>query len=133
MHRQALLVELGALDRAGGLLDAEADEARGGDVLPAHHARLAVDIFVVVEVGGAAAPVAGEGELDPGAQQLRQARGVGGGFVEDVGGRVGVGADDAQDAAPGDELAAEAAQMAGGEVRVAALAHQRCAPAEAGA
>jgi len=31
MHRQALLVELGALDRAGGLLDAEADEARGGD------------------------------------------------------------------------------------------------------
>jgi hypothetical protein len=31
MHRQALLVELGALDRSGWLLDAEADEGRGGD------------------------------------------------------------------------------------------------------
>ena len=38
MHRQALLVELGPLDRARRALDAEADEARGGDGLGAEGA-----------------------------------------------------------------------------------------------
>ena len=123
MEGEGLLVELGALDRAGGFLDAEADEVGGGDGLGAYGAGLSVDIGVVIGERVLSVPVAVEGERHVGAQDARQAFGVAGAFVELVGLRVRIDADQPQDRAPWHQLPAEAAEMAGEEIRIAAAGH----------
>lgn len=123
MNGQGLLVELGLLDRPRRALDAEADEGGGCDGLAAHRAGLAVHVGVVVQHRRPAVPVAGEGQLHAGTQQFAQTFGVAGALVQHEARRVVIDPDQPEDRAPGHELAAEAAEMAGGEVRVAVAGH----------
>lgn len=123
MERQGLLVELRRLHGSGGLLHAEADEVGGRDGLGAHGTGAAVDVLAIVEQRCLAAPVAMEVEGHLGPQDTAQAVGVAGAFLERVGRRVRVDADQPQDLTPRHRTTAEAAEVAGEEVGVAAAGH----------
>ena len=73
MERQSLLVELGRLDRPGRLLDPQPHQHLGRDRPPAHPARLAGDVGLVVRQRPLAGPMAVEGQRDPRAQQVQLA------------------------------------------------------------
>lgn len=62
MHGKAELVEQRLLDWADRLLDTNADEIGGRNVLRAHGARLAVNVGAVIEKWRLALPMAKEGE-----------------------------------------------------------------------
>src|SRR3954454_3555607 len=68
-----------------------------------------------------------KGQRDLGPQHLAQAQCVAGAFRQHEARRVGIDADEPQDLAPLDELAAEAAQMAGRELRIAPARHAQLA------
>jgi len=123
VERQGLLVEFGRFDGCGRPLDPQSNEVRGRDRAAAHRAGLAVDVATVIEKGRLAVPMAMEGERDAGAQVPPEAIGVAGALAEHEARGVGIDADQAQDRAPGDELPAEAAEMAGLEVRIATAGH----------
>jgi hypothetical protein len=124
VERQRLLVIGGRLDRAGGALDAEADEIRGGYVLAAHGAGPPLDIGIVAGQRRLAGPVAVEGQRDLGAQHGAEAIVVAGAFLQHIRRRIRIDPDQAQYPAPGNQLAAEAAEVAGGEVRIASPWHR---------
>ena len=64
-----------------------------------------------------------EGERDFGEQDVEQALGMAGAFLKHEGRRARIDADQAQDRGPCHELPAEAAEMAGGEIGIAAAGH----------
>ena len=136
MDGEAELVEQGSLDRADGLLDADADQVGRGDIAGADGAGLAVDVGAVVEHRRAAGPMAVEVERHLRPQHARQAFGVTGAFVQHVAlshmlglppavlrVRLQIDPDQPQDRPPLHQIAAEKAEMASVEVRIAGAGH----------
>jgi hypothetical protein len=120
---EAQLVELGAFDRADGLLDADADQVGRGDVAGTDGAGLPVDVGAVIEHRRPALPVAVEGRRHVRPEHLAQAFGVAGAFVQHVARRVWIDPDQPQDRPPRHQLPAKTAEMAGMEVWVTGAGH----------
>jgi hypothetical protein len=123
VERQGLLVKFGRLDGAGGALEAEADEGLWGDRPGAEGAVAAEHVVVVVGQRRLAAPVAVEGQRQAGAEHGAEALGMTGALLAQVGRLVRIDPEQAKDRAPRDQRPAEAAEVPGGEIRIAAAGH----------